>query len=164
MRHQLSKKNNQNATPVKIMFDEPAEAIWAEQVGKNRYRLTNAPFAQPDYFQDDVVEAKREKGRDYPVITRLIKASGNDALGIVALYPSEDGLNAFLDKMVALGCRYECLQPPVGVITVPPSVNKTRVVQEVLNSEEIVLVEPSVTLVQFARRLGKVWVGNSANN
>lgn len=59
-----------------------AERVWAEPVGRHRYRIDNIPFFAVDLAADDVVEARPLRAGQYPTLVRVVKRSPNATLRV----------------------------------------------------------------------------------
>ncbi|HEY0238047.1 MAG TPA: DUF4265 domain-containing protein [Friedmanniella sp.] len=60
-----------------------AERVWAEPVGRHRYRIDNIPFFAMDLATDDVVEARPVSAGQHPTLVRVVKRSPHATLRVV---------------------------------------------------------------------------------
>jgi hypothetical protein len=60
-----------------------AERVWAQQVGRHRYRIDNIPFFAQDLAADDVVAARPVHAGQYPTLVRVVQPSANATLRVI---------------------------------------------------------------------------------
>jgi hypothetical protein len=160
MKSKSNKKSNKPETEktdhvakpklVKVALLDPVETLWAEDLGDNRYRLDNAPIGHTHVVHGDIVEALPASDRPQPVVTKVFEKSGNVAIGIIALLnPFPEEYLRFTERLEKLGCIFESMVAPVGVLTVPPTVNKELLEKE-LSRPEIIRVPPGEQLTRVA--------------
>jgi hypothetical protein len=107
------------------------ECFWGEPMGKNLFRLTQAPALQPDIFMDDIVEALPMDGEPHPVFTRVIKPSGNRSVALLTDSAwSSAAMNPFVTDIRSAGVDLTLFTDAVAVATIPPQLDWSRIVSE----------------------------------
>lgn len=79
------------------------ESMWAEQVGKNLYRLDNIPFFARRVSCDDVVRVVMDEG--VLIFDEVIEYSSNSTIRIF-VFESQD-VEEVQSELVRLGCQFE---------------------------------------------------------
>jgi hypothetical protein len=106
------------------------EWLWAEPLGKGRFRLESAPFFAYGLSRGDVVRAP--EAAELPRVEQLDAKSGHRTLR-VALDPEWDldrpEIQAFLSELTDMGCAVEALPPKIVALDVPPEVDVATVVE-----------------------------------
>ena len=110
---------------VKVVLTEDGrvETLWADPLGGDLYRLDNLPFWKYGVSLHDVVEARPDdSGR--PAFIRVVEKSGNRTVRIILRPRANESpeSQAVLDRLVALGCSYESMNPGYAVVNIPPGV------------------------------------------
>jgi hypothetical protein len=137
---------------VKVTLLNPVERLWAYDLGDNKYKLDNAPISHPNMVYGDVVEAVMTKEHSEPVVNRVVEKSGNIAIGIIAPFKVEHEYREFIDNLKALGCVYEGMVGPLGVLTITPQLDRTAIDKE-LSRPEVIQTKPGPHLAQLGRML-----------
>lgn len=91
--------------------NEPmVETMWAEKLGRSRYRLLNFPAFQYDISYEDIFEAKPDSSSAYPRLcfTRVLEKCGNRTIRIFFERHAEDpdATTAAIDALTNLECQY----------------------------------------------------------
>jgi hypothetical protein len=102
------------------------ECLWGEPMGKNTFRLTQAPALQPDIFMDDIVEALPMEDEPHPVFTRVVKPSGNRSVALVSDrgWRSQE-MHPVLARIQKAGVDTTIFTDSVMVVTIPPNCDWT---------------------------------------
>jgi hypothetical protein len=114
--------------------DEGVETMWAEVIGKSRYRLRNSPFAAYGISFHDIVTAKVVDGQ--LTATRIVLRSGHSTYRIHLSdgITKEDFLNRW-PSLAALFCSYENSDGRLFAIDVLPEANIHAVYAELQRGE-----------------------------
>lgn len=104
----------------------PAEdAVWAESLGSERYRVESCPFYAYGISRDDVVRAA-SAGEGGPVLDDVLEKGGHRTLRLT-LGPSVElrstAVQRILERLIDLGCTHELLRPRLVAIDLPPEVD-----------------------------------------
>jgi hypothetical protein len=116
---------------VKVLFEtsggeasSSTESLWADDLGKDRYRLENSPFFAYGYSYQDIVEAREQGGMLFVVGT--VAHGGHSTYRLFL----KDGVSResreFIQHwlpMEELGCTYEAATNRLLSIDVPPPAN-----------------------------------------
>lgn len=95
-------------TPDEVGWPPAAsEGLWAEPLGRGRYRLDNTPFYVRGVAADDVVRARRRKGQLW--VREVVAHSGRLTLRIIVAAdgPLGGDLDAATAVLLPLGVRVE---------------------------------------------------------
>jgi hypothetical protein len=107
------------------------DAIWAEPLGSDRYRIESCPFLAYGISRDDVVRAAVPGQGGEPVLEHVVEKGGHRTLR-VALDPDvsleEGDVAALLARLVDFGCTWESARPKLVALDLPPEVEVARVV------------------------------------
>ncbi len=97
------------------------ETPWATPLGRNKFRLENMPFFAYDISLHDVVEAKKQKD-GFPLVKRVVEKCGNRTVRVIfrGAVGKSKKTEAILDDLEELGCDFECANPKLVVVLVPP--------------------------------------------
>jgi hypothetical protein len=107
------------------------ECFWGEPMGKNLFRLTQAPALQPDIFMDDIVEALPMEGEPHPVFTRVIKPSGNRSVALLTDSAwSSPAMKPFVADIRGSGVDLVLFTDTLAIATIPPHVDWDSIVGE----------------------------------
>ncbi len=106
------------------------DAIWAEALGSDRYRVESCPFLAYGISRDDVVSAAARRG-DEPELDGVVEKGGHRTLR-VAVDPGvgleSEPIQALLGRLVDFGCTWEAARPTLVALDLPPDVEVARVV------------------------------------
>lgn len=95
------------------------ETLWAEQVGRGRYRLRNSPFFAFGVSAEDVVFAGEEdEGGAHPFVGVSLRG-GHSTYRIMRLADDERLIKEYWQPLEDLGCTYE--EGRVLAVDVPPT-------------------------------------------
>jgi hypothetical protein len=115
--------------PIERPDGEPgpdADWVWAEPLGRDRYRVESCPFFAYGLSRDDVVRAVEARGYEAPRLEDVMAKGGHRTLRM-ALDPdaelSDGAVRALLERLLELGCTHEALRPKIVAIDVPPTVD-----------------------------------------
>ena len=105
--------------------DGEVETLWATPLGNDRYRLENSPFWAYGVSYEDVIEARPLDEGGFPVFVRRLERSGNRTLRLILKPSARESADSqgLLDRLVALGCSYEGMNPAYLAINVPGTVD-----------------------------------------
>lgn len=105
------------------------DAVWAEPLGSERFRIESCPFFAYGLSRNDVVRAVGDAG---PVLGDVLEKSGHRTLRF-ALDPQVDlrdaAVQRLLERLGDAGCTHELLRPRFVSIDVPPEVDEAVVAQ-----------------------------------
>ncbi|MCB1692150.1 MAG: DUF4265 domain-containing protein [Pseudomonadales bacterium] len=125
---------------IRFMVDEAlwglrSETMWADHLGRGRYRLRNIPMMVYGVSLEDIVSAVKHPSDPCPTFRRTIIKSGNRTLRVAFNEPieDEDALKGLLVTLSGLGCRCEGFDAQFFGINVPSNVPLARVTNEILN-------------------------------
>jgi hypothetical protein len=123
----------------------PAEdAVWAEPLGSDRYRVESCPFFAYGISRDDVVRAAEAQGQAERILDDVLEKGGHRTLRLT-LAPSvdlrSDPVQRILEKLIEMGCTHELLRPRLVAIDLPPEVD----------------LETAAELLQAGSRAGALW-------
>ena len=138
MRQQRRTMMNDERQLEKVMLRGPdgeVETLWAERLGKNRYRLDNLPFFAYGVSWQDVIETERRDGTNEFV--RVIEKSGNRTVRVILDEPADESetMRRVLDGLTEIGCSLERMTQRYIVVNVPLDVD-LETVQVYLNASE----------------------------
>jgi len=112
------------------------DAVWAEPLGSERYRVESCPFFAYGISRDDVVRAAEAPGEGGPVLDDVLEKGGHRTLRL-SLGSSVELRSApvqrVLERLIDLGCTHELLRPRLVAIDLPPEVDlevATELLQE----------------------------------
>jgi hypothetical protein len=99
------------------------DAVWAEPLGSDRFRIESCPFFAYGVSRDDVVRAAGEEG---PILDDVLEKGGHRTLRFaldpaIALDAGE--AQRLLERVAGTGCTYELLRPRFVAIDVPSEVD-----------------------------------------
>lgn len=100
-----------------------SEVLWAEDLGHDKYRLLNSPFAAYGYSYQDVVAA--HAGDAGELVVGGVVVRGGHSTYRLFLSNEEIGEDARIQKywtpVEAAGCTFECATDRLIAVDVPPS-------------------------------------------
>jgi hypothetical protein len=97
----------------------PGEALWATELGDDRYLIDNIPFFVEEIALNDVVEARA--GEDGCLhFTRKLASGGHSTIQVGAHETVEEEL---IGALKTLGCGLERDEPGFFSVDVPPEVS-----------------------------------------
>ena len=96
-----------------------SEALWAEQVGENAFKLLNIPIFAFGYAEGDIVLC--EQNQDWLQVIGLEKDSGNGTLRLILSEEESKDVQHILDELESVGCTYEKASSKLVAVTVPPN-------------------------------------------
>ena len=139
-RRNSTKRAPTTAELTKVCFrvDKYTETLWAEPLGRNRYRLDNCPFFAYGVSCGDIVLARATVKSEFPDFVRIVKKSGNRTIRIIfkpAVNKSRKSM-AVLEKLVEMGCSYEGANPSYIVVNIPPKVDLAAVCEYVTSTKQ----------------------------
>ncbi len=108
----------------------PDDWLWAEPLGSDRYRVESCPFFAYGISRDDVIRAVGAKGEDGPSLEDVMEKGGHRTLRLALDAASELShrpVQAFLERVLELGCTHEALRPKLVAIDLPPEVDLGQV-------------------------------------
>jgi len=108
------------------------DAVWAEPLGSERFRVESCPFFAYGLSRDDVVRAAGPEGAGAPVLEDVLEKSGHRTLRValgarVALETAP--ARRLLEELVELGCTHELLRPSLVAIDAPSAADLDRVTE-----------------------------------
>jgi hypothetical protein len=107
------------------------DVIWAESLGRDRFRVESCPFFAYGVSREDVVRVSGRTPEGAPEVEDVLSKSGHRTLR-VALDPEtelRDGnVRQLLARLIELGCTHESLPPKIVAVDVPPLVDLASVV------------------------------------
>lgn len=120
--------------------DSMTETVWAERVGRNRYKLCNTPCFSHDLSYADVVFASKgnESGPAMPVFRRILEKSGYKTI-IVALDREFDSVNpnyAIVEQLEQAGCDIGFGTARFFSVTIPPHIELETIARLLNQSTE----------------------------
>lgn len=94
------------------------ERLWAESLGKGRYRLRNSPFYAFGVSNEDVVFCREEDG--HTMFQRVLIRSGHSTyrLKLVNVSIRDRQFGEYWKPLESLGCTFE--EGPLLSVDVPP--------------------------------------------
>lgn len=111
------------SSALKVLLQEEGfvEALWADRVGPDLYRLDNSPFWAYGVSWKDVVEAHPDPDGQLRM-TRVVEKSGHRTLRITfeADEAESPRPQTILAEINALGATYEGMNPRYLAIDIPP--------------------------------------------
>src|SRR5512138_2592512 len=112
------------------------DAVWAEPLGSERYRVESCPFFAYGISRDDVVRAPDVPSDGGPFLDDVLEKGGHRTLRLT-LGPSAElrsaSVQRVLERLIDLGCTHELLRPRLVAIDLPPEVDlevATELLQE----------------------------------
>ena len=124
----------------------PDDWLWGEPLGSGRYRVESCPFFAYGISRDDVIRATEVQGEESPSLEDVIEKGGHRTLRL-ALDPTAElshrPVQAFLERLLELGCTHEALRPKIVAIDLPPEVDLSHVAEllQTKASEGLILWE-----------------------
>lgn len=107
------------------------DVIWAESLGRDRFRVESCPFFAYGVSREDVVRVSDHSPEEAPEVEDVLAKSGHRTLR-VALAPETElrdaNVRQLLARLVELGCTYESLPPKIVAVDAPPAVDLADVV------------------------------------
>ncbi len=102
------------------VHDHDTEAISAEPIGPDRYRLQSTPVYAYGFSHYDVVEAKLE-GHSR-IVRRLVEAAGHSTYRIIIAErrTSTATFDEYWEPLSSMGCRYMAVDERYIAVDVPP--------------------------------------------
>ncbi|UZE37337.1 DUF4265 domain-containing protein [Pseudomonas sp. B21-059] len=98
-----------------------SEGVWAQQQPDGLYRVANIPFYSPDVcYEDDVAVQVQDDGLKW--FKQIERSSGNSTLRLVFFETGRARTSEVLERINALGCRWEGMSKAFYSINVPASV------------------------------------------
>jgi hypothetical protein len=111
------------------------ERVWAERVGRHRYRIDNMPFFAQDLATDDVVAARPARPGQYPTVIRVVEPSANATVRVICFRagPLQGDLRRAARRLRGHGVHL-ALADPWGMVavSVTPAADMARL-QETLD-------------------------------
>jgi hypothetical protein len=105
----------------------PAEdAVWAEPLGSERYRVESCPFFAYGISRDDVVRAAEAPGEGGPFLDDVLEKGGHRTLRLTlgaSVELRSAPVQRVLERLIDLGCTHELLRPRLIAIDLPPEVD-----------------------------------------
>ena len=108
------------------------DAVWAEPLGSERFRVESCPFFAYGLSRDDVVRAAGPQGAGAPVLEDVLEKSGHRTLRLVLAHGAAletTSVQHLLERLVGLGCTHELLRPSLVAIDVPAVADLGRVAE-----------------------------------
>lgn len=114
----------------KVRFPLPAqdggltgEVLWAEEVGRDRYRIENCPFFAYAVSLHDIVMAPADR-TGIPTFRRVLRKSGNRTIRVAFSEPFTPGghIDELLKSLVSFGCGYEGADARLFAVNIPARV------------------------------------------
>lgn len=101
--------------------DAEVEALWAWNLGDDRYKLDNYPYFAYSVSWRDIVYAPFDTDEGFPTFQKVLEKSGNKTIRLIFDEPYEDGNStaATIRTLVALGCEYEGANSKFFCINIP---------------------------------------------
>ncbi len=99
------------------------DAVWAEPLGSDRFRIESCPFFAYGLSRNDVVRAAGEGG---PELGDVLEKSGHRTLRFALAQGVELGAppaQRVLERLGDAGCTHELMRPRFVSIDVPPEVD-----------------------------------------
>ncbi len=98
------------------------DAVWAEPLGSDRYRVESCPFFAYGLSRDDVIHAAGAPQGE-AVLDDVLEKGGHRTLRLT-LDPSVElrspRVQGILEKLIEMGCTHELLRPRLVAIDLPP--------------------------------------------
>jgi len=115
------------------------DAVWAEPLGSERFRVESCPFFAFGLSRDDVVRAAGPQGAGAPVLEDVLEKGGHRTLRLalatgVAL--ETDPVQRLLEDLLQLGCTHELLRPSLVAIDAPAAADLGRVTEVLQRAAE----------------------------
>jgi hypothetical protein len=125
---------------VKVKLESPGgdvETLWATPAGKDLYRLENSPFFAYGVSWLDVVEARPDVAGQLAML-RVAEKSGHRTVRLILEEPPSESseTSALLERLQALGCTYEGVNPRYLSVDVPPETVLRAVTDLLIRSGE----------------------------
>ncbi len=101
------------------------DAVWAEPLGSERYRVESCPFFAFGISRDDVVRAAGAPGEHGPVLDDVLEKGGHRTLRMTLVQGVDlrsPPVQRILEKLIDMGCTHELLRPRLVAIDLPPEV------------------------------------------
>lgn len=98
-----------------------SEGVWAEQQPDGLYRIANLPFYSQDVCYDDEVAVQIEAD-GLKWFRQVGRSSGNSTLRVVFFKAGRERIPEVLERINALGCRWEGMSQAFFAVNVPASV------------------------------------------
>lgn len=99
------------------------ESVWAQEVGKGRFKIDNIPFFANEISYEDVVSA-RSNGSNDLWFSRVLQRSGNSTFRVIMnskdQRAKEDAASIF-SILKSVGCEIEWAHEELVAINVPKS-------------------------------------------
>ena len=113
--------------------DEPpvVETVWAEKLGRSRYRLLNIPAFRRGISYYDIFEAKPSRAYSNRLcFTRILKKSGNRTVRVVFDEPIETSefTKSSMEALSDLGCQYSRGGDTFFTLNLPPACSLETVI------------------------------------
>lgn len=99
------------------------DAVWAEPLGSDRFRVESCPFFAYGLSRNDVVRAAGEGG---PILGDVLEKSGHRTLRFALSQTLElraPAVQRLLQQLADAGCTHELMRPRFVAIDVPPEVD-----------------------------------------
>lgn len=116
------------------------EALWAESVGDNLFRIDNVPFFVKGISCDDVVEAVADPEGELR-FKSLVKSSAHNTFRVIVFRespdqrPLEDRVAELRDRLAEIGCSTELSHAP-GLVAIDADAESANKALEVLRAGE----------------------------
>jgi len=105
-----------------------SETLWATPIAPNTYRLENSPFHAKGYSYLDLVFAEFDEGEGFPVVQRVLQASGHStyAIWVIAGIESNGEFAKYWQPIEDLGCSFEGAGSQLLSVDVPSSTDVAK--------------------------------------
>ncbi|WP_244168896.1 DUF4265 domain-containing protein [Pseudomonas saponiphila] len=99
-----------------------SEGVWAQLQPDGLYRIVNFPFYSQDVcYEDDVAVQVEADGLKW--FRQVVHGSGNSTLRLVFFEAGRERITEVLERINALGCRWEGMSKAFFAVNVPASVS-----------------------------------------
>ncbi|MCE4056900.1 DUF4265 domain-containing protein [Pseudomonas sp. Au-Pse12] len=105
-----------------------SEGVWAELQPDGLYRIANFPFYSQDVCYDDEVAVQVEAD-GLKWFRQVGRSSGNSTLRVVFFKAGRERIAEVLERIDALGCRWEGMSQAFFAVNVPASVSLDSVLE-----------------------------------
>jgi hypothetical protein len=104
------------------------ENVWALSLTQPYFEVHSIPFYAANLNVGDVVEAQPREGFADPVVTSVVRRSGNWTVHIVVMDGASEAAQTLLDRAAELGCTIDH-DDTTGIVamSVPPTLETEKV-------------------------------------
>lgn len=102
------------------------ESLWAEKLSSGNYKIKNIPFYAKEVSFNDVVSIRVEPGDEF-LFHKIVRYSGNSTIRIV--FFDENVIKRSLNKLVKLGCSWECMNETFYSVNIPAGPSFKKVIK-----------------------------------